>query len=125
MTTSIAGWKSIDATGKEELDMARRQCRYSQQRRASVSALSRPRLDPLLFYASELEGFNSTSKAWASARCPFHDDENPSFGVNLETGGYVCRSTSCGAKGGSIVSFVMARYGLNYREAISRLGAWQ
>ena len=35
--------------------------------------------------------------------CPFHDDNKPSFGINLETGAYQC--FACDAKG-SITDFV-------------------
>lgn len=32
--------------------------------------------------------------------CPFHDDRNPSFSVDLTTGKWKCHSTSCGKSGG-------------------------
>jgi len=37
--------------------------------------------------------------------CPFHEENNPSFSINLETGKYICFSGSCGVKG-DIYSFV-------------------
>ena len=52
--------------------------------------------------------------------CPFHADTRPnSFFVNLETGGYVC--FSCGAKGGDLFSFLVARDGCTLREALDYL----
>jgi DNA primase len=35
-----------------------------------------------------------------SCRCPFHNDSRPSFSISLETGLFICRSASCGLKGG-------------------------
>lgn len=68
------------------------------------------------FYAAEVSGYRERSNGWASGLCPFHDDHNPSLQMNLESGGYVC--LACDARGGSIVSFVSARDGLSYREAV-------
>lgn len=36
--------------------------------------------------------------SWATARCPLHYDERPSFTVDLESGGWLCRS-GCGSSG--------------------------
>jgi len=49
-----------------------------------------------------------------SCCCPFHDEEHPSFGINLETGTFNC--FSCGEKG-SIVDFVAKRKNINNQEA--------
>ena len=38
---------------------------------------------PADFYASEIEGFSEGNNGWASGCCPFHDDHNPSFAMNL------------------------------------------
>lgn len=50
--------------------------------------------------------------------CPFHDDKNPSFGVNDEKGLYHC--FSCGAKGNTI-GFVMAIEQVPYKEAVTKI----
>lgn len=71
--------------------------------------------EPAQFYAAEVVAFHDRGGDWASGLCPFHDDHNPSFQMNLQSGGYVC--LACQAKGGSIVSFVSNRDGLSYREA--------
>ena len=39
--------------------------------------------------------------------CPFHDDENPSFSINIEDGKFHCHAASCGEKG-NILDFVAA-----------------
>lgn len=47
-------------------------------------------------------------------QCPFHDDENPSFAINLETGLYICYA--CGEKG-NITTFIAAMEGISNTEA--------
>jgi hypothetical protein len=37
-------------------------------------------------------------EGWITVRCPFHNDESPSFRVNLETGSVKCMSHDCAAK---------------------------
>lgn len=46
--------------------------------------------------------------------CPFHDEENPSFSINLEKGAYYCHA--CGEKG-SIVDFVAKMKNIPNQEA--------
>jgi DNA primase len=60
---------------------------------------------------------------WRSAVCPFHDDARPSLRVNVETGGYRCMA--CGTKGGDVLAFHRARYGLSFMQAARDLGAWR
>ena len=36
----------------------------------------------------------------AKGLCPFHEDTNPSFGVNLESGKWRCYSSNCNKRGG-------------------------
>ena len=78
---------------------------------------------PADFYASEIEGFSEGNNGWASGCCPFHDDHNPSFAMNLDSGGYKCLSSNCGASGGSLVGFVCALHGLSARDAYRFLEA--
>lgn len=74
------------------------------------------------FYTSE--GFRlRRSGSWVEAgKCPFHDDHQPSFRVNLETGRARCMS--CGWSG-DVVAFTMQRYHLSFVEACKHLGAWE
>lgn len=69
------------------------------------------------FYERQLESFSDLSSGEASALCPFHDDEHPSFSVNLDTGLWHCHA-GCG--GGDVYSFVMKRYGVRFSEAVKR-----
>lgn len=60
---------------------------------------------------------------WRSAVCPFHDDSHPSLRVNTQTGAFRCMA--CGAKGGDVLAFHRARYGLSFLQAARDLGAWR
>src|SRR5437764_7490180 len=78
---------------------------------------------PQAFYERELGKLGRPSRGWARVRCPFHQpDRNPSFGVNLNSGGFYC--FSCGAKGGDVIAFIMLRDGIAFKEAAVRLGVW-
>lgn len=52
------------------------------------------------------------------ARCPFHDDHNPSLSVDPVKNVWHC--FGCEA-GGSVIDFVMKKDGLTFREAMNRL----
>ncbi|MDC1299909.1 CHC2 zinc finger domain-containing protein [bacterium] len=43
---------------------------------------------------------NPTSRGEINVCCPFHNDSSPSFSINIESGMFICRSASCGLKGG-------------------------
>jgi DNA primase len=76
--------------------------------------------DPLAYFADA--GLPLVGRgAWRSALCCFHDDTRPSLSVNIESGGYVCHG--CGAKGGDVLDFHRARYGLSFTQAARELGA--
>ena len=51
-------------------------------------------------------------------RCPFHDDKNPSFGVNKEGNYWQCFS-GCGS--GSIIDFWMKWNGIEFSQAVKEL----
>lgn len=52
--------------------------------------------------------------------CPFHPDHSRgSFRVNINTGAFKC--FSCGAKGSNILKFLMAKHGLNFKDAVQVL----
>ena len=48
-------------------------------------------------YRPYIKRFKLTQNKQAIGLCPFHDESNPSFSMNLETGLYLCHS--CGDKG--------------------------
>jgi DNA primase len=70
------------------------------------------------YYSSQFPGIETNGK-FAKVLCPFHDDTRPSLSINLEDGWYRC--FSCGAKGGGIVKFHMAKFGLNFKQTIKEL----
>ena len=77
----------------------------------------RVELDPEVIYEDLLADLKHGNEGFAWACCPFHDDNNPSFCVNVESGWYKCHSSSCGATGSNIVGFAGALLGYEYHEA--------
>jgi hypothetical protein len=74
------------------------------------------------FYASE--GVNLTGNGrWRNAKCPFHEDTNPSMRVFIDTGAFRCMA--CGAHGGDVLAFFMLRYGKRFIEAAKAMGVWE
>ena len=76
------------------------------------------KIDFCEFYQIEL-GIPSLSSngddGWSeNIQCPFHEDSNPSFGVNLQTGAFKC--FACNAQG-SIFDFVMRKHGCDFPTA--------
>ena len=60
--------------------------------------------EPLDYYRRHLHALRIGGD-WASARCPFHDDRNPSLSINITHGGFVCHA--CGASGRDVLDFHM------------------
>jgi DNA primase len=75
------------------------------------------------FYHNELPQMPTGPKTqgWVGGGlCPFHDDHRPgNFRVNLTSGAFKC--FSCYAKGGDIISFIMLRDNLEFRDALDYL----
>ena len=94
----------------------------AQHHRRDVASI-KSGIAPYDFYLREqnLDRFKSKSNGWAEAGlCPFHKDTTAgSFRINLENGAFTC--FSCSAKGGDILSFAMAKYGLSFPQAIQKL----
>ena len=81
-------------------------------------------IQPEEFYTAELPDMKPFKRAgWNDGGlCPFHADNHAgSFRVHGESGAFYC--FSCGARGGDILSFVMLRDGLSFREALELLAA--
>lgn len=73
------------------------------------------------YYSSKLTKFRPKEKQ-ATALCPFHEERNPSFSINLQTGAFLC--FACGASGGGIIDFHMRKFGVNFKQACQSLGVW-
>lgn len=68
--------------------------------------------EALQHYGVELRG--------NAARCPFHDDSTPSFGVYNGTNSQRAHCMGCGWDG-DLVQFVRDLYGLNFRDAVAQI----
>lgn len=78
--------------------------------------------DPAVYYSAELSGLKLRNLR-ATAKCPFHGDDHPSFAVNLTTGAYNC--FSCGERGKDVLDFQKRRYFQTFQEAAKAIGAWR
>lgn len=58
-------------------------------------------------------------KEWINVLCPFHAENNPSFGVNMRSGGFNC--FGCGVKGGDILSYHQQMYELTFIQALEAI----
>ena len=91
---------------------------YHKPRRPRAQhTVARVHIEPQLVFEDMLHDLREGSNSFAWACCPFHDDHNPSFCVNLHTGWYKCHASHCGATGTNIVGFVGALQGIDYRAA--------
>lgn len=65
----------------------------------------------------------SKSSDWANTNCPLpnHDDNSPSFGVNILNNKYNC--FGCNAKG-DLINLVQEVEGLNFVEAIQKIASY-
>lgn len=78
--------------------------------------------DPLTYYRQHLHAL-CIHGDWAAARCPFHEDHNPSLSINLVHGGFVCHA--CGAKGGDVLDFHRRLNDMDFVSAAKDLNAWE
>ena len=66
-----------------------------------------------------LEEQRPSTDSWITARCPFHNDRNPSFAFNRDTGQWCCFA-GCGK--GSAFDFVMHDSGKGFKDTLFALG---
>jgi uncharacterized protein (DUF927 family) len=78
------------------------------------------RIDYPGFYRKHIPGFNPDGRKEVLSLCPFHEDNEPSFSVNMETGLYFCHA--CGEKGNAL-QFLQRKDGIDFKEALQRLKA--
>jgi hypothetical protein len=65
---------------------------------------------------------------WFAGRCPFHDDQHPSFWVDAERGLWGCRTPSCptnlgGARAHDVINLYARAQDIDEQEAIRRMAA--
>lgn len=63
----------------------------------------------------------SRGKKWVTTACTFHQGSD-SMRINLHSGAWVCMA--CNAKGGDVLGYHMAAYGMEFIDAAKDLGAW-
>lgn len=89
----------------------------SQWQRYKEEVLNRIDDFSLLFGALKQQKENADG--WVTALCPFHNDHNPSFAFNRNTGRWACFA-GCG-KGGPI-DFLMLTSGKPFKQTLLDLG---
>jgi DNA primase len=86
----------------------------------STSKEIKSRITPSNYFTRErLDLRGNEAAKWITVNCTFHSEATPSMSINLDTGGFVCHA--CGAKGGDIIAFEMQRYGLTFKDAVTKL----
>lgn len=76
--------------------------------------------DPRSYFESE--GLKlGKGKKWVTTACNFHHGSD-SLRVNLHTGSWVCMA--CGARGGDVLAYHQAAYGMEFVEAAKALDCW-
>jgi len=77
------------------------------------------RLDFENFYNEQLpRPIKRTGKDWETVHCPFHEDKDPSLGINMVHGGFKCHG--CDAKG-DVFSFFMKLKGIGFKQALEEM----
>jgi hypothetical protein len=78
--------------------------------------------DPVSYYESQGLIFQGSGPApWRTTECLFHGGSD-SMRIKVSTGAFVCMA--CGARGGDVLAYERAAYGIGFFEAAKRLGAW-
>ena len=77
---------------------------------------------PVDYYQDKLKRFYRRNANQATSICPFHNEKNPSFSINMRNGMFFCHG--CGISGGDIISFHMLFRNLNFLTACKELGVW-
>lgn len=77
--------------------------------------------EPVGYYESRGLEFRGRRGTWRTTRCEFHGGSD-SMRINTHTGAFVCMA--CGAKGGDVLSYEMAREGQDFISAARALGCW-
>lgn len=78
--------------------------------------------DPRTYYEGLGLAFRERGGKWRTTRCEFHGGSD-SMRINTETGAFSCMA-GCGARGGDVLAYEMARTGCGFVDACKRLGAW-
>src|SRR5688500_14369944 len=74
------------------------------------------------YYTEKVVSLKINGKAEAVGLCPFHDDRDPSFSVNLENGLWRCFA-GCGS--GDVFTFEQKREGCSFPASVDSLSQWR
>lgn len=73
--------------------------------------------EPEEYYRQHVKKLRGKGR-WQQGLCPFHNDRNPSLGVNISSGGWVCFA-GCGK--GDMISFQQMLTDTSFKEAVFEL----
>ena len=79
---------------------------------------------PIYDCASRLTELKTSDKGagrWYRGRCPFHDDQNPSFWIDTERNLWGCHA--CGERG-DVINLYAKNKGVTVNQAIKDLSKW-
>ena len=68
---------------------------------------------------SAIQGQRPSGDGWVMSRCPWHEDEHPSFAFNRQTLRWKCHA-GCGE--GDVFDYVMRVTGKRFREVVTEMG---
>lgn len=77
--------------------------------------------EPRSYYESEGLWLGK-GNGWVTTTCSFHGGSD-SMRINLTSGAFVCMA-GCGARGGDVLAYHMATYGMGFVDAAKALGCW-
>lgn len=79
--------------------------------------------DPFNYYTTTAGlTFRERGGKWRTTRCEFHGSSD-SMRINIETGAFVCMA-GCGARGGDVIAYEMARTGCDFVTVARSLDCW-
>ncbi len=78
-------------------------------------------IDIKKFFSERVKGFKTNGNGQATGHCPFHDDTNPSFSVNIIDGLWICHA--CDAKG-NFYQFEMKLSSVDFKTAVNNVEKW-
>lgn len=95
-----------------------------KHKQADSTGFDRARLPDPLDYFTGTAGlkFRERKGRWRTTSCAWCGSSDATR-VNTESGAFVCM-TGCGARGGDVLAYEMARSGLGFVDAAKALGAW-
>lgn len=97
--------------------------KYATPRYTDNKGLNKAHLPDVKDYLQSVGIVTKGRTLWVKAKCPFHDDQDPSLSINTLEGCFKC--FSCGAKGGDLIAFHMKLKGIGFNDACKELGAWE